>query len=144
MAYLFDTNLWIQLLKKRASSARKRVDSLEPAEILTCSIVKAELWRGALKYDDPGQRMAHVNAALSPYRSLPFDDAAARHYADIRHHLESRGESIGPNDLKIAAICLAHDLTIVTGNVREFRRVPGLQVEDWSQEQPRLQTSSQV
>lgn len=133
MVYLFDTNLWIQLLKKKAPGARARVDGMDPVDIVTCSIVKAELWRGALKYEQPGLRLLDVNAALSPYRSLTFDDAAAHHYAALRHDLESRGEIIGPNDLKIAAIGLAHDVTIVTGNVGEFRRVLGLRVEDWSQ-----------
>jgi tRNA(fMet)-specific endonuclease VapC len=65
------------------------------------------------------------------YRSLPFDDAAARHYAVIRHELESRDLLIGPNDLKIAAICLAHGLTLVSSNTKEFSRVSGLKVEDW-------------
>ena len=133
MVYLFDTNLWIQLLKKKAPGARARVDGMDPVDIVTCSIVKAELWRGALKYEQPGPRLLDVNAALSPYRSLAFDDAAAHHYAALRHDLESRGEIIGPNDLKIAAIGLAHDLTIVTGNVGEFRRMLGLRLEDWSQ-----------
>lgn len=132
MPYLFDTNVWIHLLKKRAPKARSRVDEMEPAEIVTCSIIKAELWRGALKYENPAHRLKQVNAALSPYKSLPFDDAAAHHYASIRHYLETRGEVIGPNDLKIAAICLANDLTLVTGNTDEFARVPGLKFDDWS------------
>ena len=71
---------------------------------------------------------------LEPYRSLPFDDAAGRQYADVRHHLQGRGEIIGPNDLKIAAICLAHDIVLVIANGEEFGRVPGLRVEDWTQE----------
>jgi tRNA(fMet)-specific endonuclease VapC len=64
--------------------------------------------------------------------SFPFDDQAARHYADIRHHLEQGGIVIGPNDLKIAAICRSRGLTLVSSNMAEFRRVPGLLVEDWA------------
>jgi tRNA(fMet)-specific endonuclease VapC len=69
---------------------------------------------------------------LSPYASLPFDSAAARHYAAIRHDLERRACIIGNNDLMIAAIALANDLTVITHNVDEFSRVTGLKVEDWS------------
>jgi tRNA(fMet)-specific endonuclease VapC len=72
-----------------------------------------------------------VERTLAPYRSLPFDDTAARHYAEIRDALEARGEVIGPYDLLIAAIAVAHNLILVTNN-REFERVPRLTVEDWS------------
>jgi tRNA(fMet)-specific endonuclease VapC len=68
---------------------------------------------------------------LSPFFSLPFDDAAARHYAEIRDDLESRGQTIGPNDLLIAAIARTHGLTLVSNN-REFSRVVGMHVEDWT------------
>jgi tRNA(fMet)-specific endonuclease VapC len=132
MPYLFDTNLWIQLLKKRAPVAREKIDHLSTNEIVTCSIVKAELWHGSWKYDLPAQRQARIHAATSPYVSLAFDDEAAWQYSKLRHLLERQGNIIGPNDLKIASICLAHDLTLVTGNAGEFSRVPGLQVEDWS------------
>ena len=74
--------------------------------------------------------MAKVERTLSPFRSLPFDDAAARHYAEIRDDLETRGAIIGPNDLLIAAIALANDLTLVTSN-HEFSRIEGLRTEDW-------------
>jgi tRNA(fMet)-specific endonuclease VapC len=132
MPWLLDTNVWITLLKRRAPLLRRKVDALDPDMILTCSIVKAELRHGAWKYELPDLRRAQVNAAMAPYRSLPFDDAAAEHYAYIRHDLERRGEIIGPNDLKIAAICLAHGLTLVSANAGEFSRVAGLPVEDWS------------
>ncbi|KYG01863.1 hypothetical protein BE21_55765 [Sorangium cellulosum] len=63
--------------------------------------------------------------------SLSFDDVAAERYAVIRAELEGRGQSIGANDLLIAAIALAHDLTLVTHNISEFSRVTGLRLEDW-------------
>ncbi len=67
-----------------------------------------------------------VLSLLAPYRSLPFDDAAADQYARIRHELETGGRTIGPNDLLISAICCANDLTLVTANTGEFGRVSGL------------------
>jgi len=73
--------------------------------------------------------MARVERTLAPFVSLPFDDAAARNYAQIRDELEVRGEVIGPNDLFIASIALTHGLILVTNN-REFRRITGLPVED--------------
>jgi tRNA(fMet)-specific endonuclease VapC len=131
---LFDTNCWITLLKARCPVLQRRWASVAAGDLLTCSVVKAELWHGALKYHDPAGRRRIVDEWLAPYRSLPFDDAAAERYADLRHTLEVRGEIIGPKDLKIAAICLAHDLTLVSANVTEFQRVPNLRVEDWSRE----------
>jgi tRNA(fMet)-specific endonuclease VapC len=73
-----------------------------------------------------------VRETLALYRSLPFDDAAAEHYARIRHELEKEGRRIGPHDLLIASICVAHGCVLVTGNVVEFERVRGLRVEDWN------------
>ncbi|HEV3257827.1 MAG TPA: type II toxin-antitoxin system VapC family toxin, partial [Gemmataceae bacterium] len=63
--------------------------------------------------------------------SLPFDDAAAAHYAPLRADLESKGTPIGPNDYQIAAIALANNVTLVTHNTQEFSRVVGLFLEDW-------------
>lgn len=89
------------------------------------------LLHGALKYEKQADRTLRVELTLSPFTSLPFDDAAARHYAQIRDNLESRGQTIGPNDLMIAAIAVTHGLTLVSNN-REFGRVVGIQVEDWT------------
>ena len=99
-------------------------------DIAVCSVVWAELLHGARKYGRREERVAKVERTLSPFRSLPFDDAAARHYARIRDDLETRGAIIGPNDLLIAAIALANDLTLVTRD-HEFSRIVGLRTEDW-------------
>lgn len=130
--FLPDTNVWIELIKGRNTVIANRWRGVAAEDVCLCSIVKAELWHGACKYQNPDQRHAIVEVWIEPYVSFPFDDAAARRYADIRHHLELQGKIIGPNDLKIAAICLAHDLTLVSANISEFRRVPGLKVEDWT------------
>lgn len=131
MAYLLDTNAWIQYLKSPNSPVEARLRETPVGEVLVCSVVLAELLHGALKYEKRDERQARVERTLAPFRSLPFDDAAAQHYAQIRDELERRGEVIGPNDLLIAAIGLSHGLTVVTNN-SEFRRVTGLRVEDWS------------
>jgi tRNA(fMet)-specific endonuclease VapC len=129
---LFDTNCWITLLKGRCPALKLRWSALTADELFTCSIVKAELWHGARKYDHSAQRRSVVDRLLAPYRSIPFDDPAAECYAAIRHELEMRGVIIGPNDVKIAAICVAFDLTLITANQAEFSRVRGLRLEDWT------------
>lgn len=110
MAFLPDTNVWISLLKNPGGKLDAKVRSLPIADILLCAVVKAELWHGAEKY---GNRERRLRALEMLFASLPFDDAAARHYAAIRHQLELQGRVIGPNDLKIAAIALAHGLILV-------------------------------
>lgn len=129
---LLDSNVWIDVWKNPSGSAAATLQSFQPVELVTCSIVRAELLHGAKKYGNAQRRTAMVRAALSAVASLPFDDLAADYYADIKHDLELSGSIIGPADLQIAAICLAHQLTLVTGNVREFTRVPGLSIEDWT------------
>lgn len=136
MAWLLDTNIWILHLKNPGSAIESRILRSRPADLVLCSVVKAELWHGAQKYERRKRRLAALDAVFRQFVSLPFDDAAARHYGDIRHHLESRGQTIGPNDFQIAAICLANDLTLVTTNTSEFGRVPDLKVEDWTQPLP--------
>ncbi len=101
-------------------------------ERMSCSIVLAELLHGAAKYGNPMRRIKLIETTLDKYASLPFDDSAAKQYAATRHELQTAGVVIGPYDLQIAAICLVHNLTLITGNVREFSRVPGLAVEDWT------------
>jgi tRNA(fMet)-specific endonuclease VapC len=75
--------------------------------------------------------LTEVRAFCGRFASLPFDDDAADEYGKLRAHLASSGQMIGPNDLMIASIALARGLILVTHNVREFARVPGLVVEDW-------------
>lgn len=111
---------------------RARLAEHSPDEVRLCSVVKAELFHGARKYGRPERRLALFVETFAPFLSLPFDDAAAERYGRIRHGLEIAGEIIGPNDLLIAAICVAHDCTLVTSNVAEFQRVDGLRVEDWA------------
>ncbi len=132
MAWLPDTNVWIQILKQPGGRLEQAVLSHPPDRILLCSVVKAELWHGAHKYGRTDRRLAVLAKLFAGLVSLPFDDDAAWHYADLRHQLETAGCVIGPNDLKIAAIGRASGLTIVTSNTAEFSRVPNLQIEDWS------------
>jgi len=131
MRYLVDTNAWIFYLKHFGSPVEARLRQTPVRDIAVCSVVWAELLHGARKYGKRDERVARIERTLAPYPSLPFDDSAARRYAEIRDDLETRGELIGPNDLLIAAIAQTHNLILVTNN-GEFRRVTGLAIEDWT------------
>jgi len=131
MIYLLDTNVCIVYLNNRAPRVTERLKTLSPSDIAVCSVVKAELFYGAMRSRYPDETLAHQQAFLQPYVSLAFEDRAAERYADIRADLEAKGTPIGPNDLMIAAIALANDLTLVTANTGEFSRVAALRFEDW-------------
>lgn len=131
MTWLLDTNVCIRYLNGRSPQLRSRFDAANPTEIVVCSVVKAELYFGAALTRDPARTRALQQQFLSHFRSLAFDDLAAETYAEIRADLTRRGELIGPNDLLIASICRAQNVTLVTHNVTEFSRVSGLAIEDW-------------
>ena len=130
MKWMLDTNACIRHLNGRAPAVTGRLNSLPAADIVVCSIVRAELFFGSARSSNPAASRRIEERFLALFRSLPFDDAAAEHYAQVRALLESRGTPIGSNDIMIAVIALNHGLTLVTNNVREFSRVPGLSFED--------------
>lgn len=130
MIYLLDTNFCIELLNKKDSRASQKLAEASPLDVRLCSVVKAELFHGAYK----SGREANINLVRmfsTLFESLPFDDRAAEVYGQLRTELERRGKLIGPNDLLIASISLAHDATLITHNTSEFSHVPNLQIEDW-------------
>jgi len=131
MKYLLDTNTCIRYLNRRSVSIIRRLDAESPDDIVVCSVTRAELIFGAMKSNSVEKTRAVQREFLEPLTTLPFDDSAAEHYGRIRAQLERVGTPIGPNDLLIAAIALAHDLMVVTHNTREFSRVNGLKFEDW-------------
>lgn len=134
MSYLLDTNACIQYLNGRSERIRKHFESTSPEDILQCSVVKAELIYGALKSAKPQENLTRLNVFFGRFPSLPFDDYAAEIYGQIRWQLQKEGKPIGPNDLMIAAIAIAHDATLVTHNTKEFSRVEGLSYEDWERD----------
>ncbi len=131
MTHLLDSNACIRYLNGRSVSLRNRLAAMTPGEVGVCSVVKAEMFAGAMRSNDPARTRSKQQTFLEQFVSLPFDDAAAEVYAIIRAQLEAAGTPIGPYDLQIAAIALANGLTLVTHNTREFSRVSGLLLEDW-------------
>ena len=132
MTHLLDTNACVEFLRQGFNSkiAAKLV-SAAPGSIMLCTVVVAELAYGACRSQQPAQAIQQVDAFCKSYTSIPFDDKAARQFAQIRAHLDKMGTPIGPYDLLIAAIALANGLVLVTHNTAEFSRVPGSMFEDW-------------
>ena len=130
--YLLDTNICIYVLNGRAPAAAKRLLETPLDQIGTTAATSAELRYGAARSARPAENLARVEAFLAPLEVVPFDDAAARAFGPLKAELASKGELIGPMDLLIAATALAHGATVVTNNTREFRRIRGLAVEDWT------------
>ena len=100
--------------------------------VCTSIIIAAELRYGVTK-SNPAKLAERIDLILSALEILPLETPTDKHYAVLRHHLTRQGTPIGPNDLLIAAHALASDLTVVTANVGEFSRAPGLKVENWLQ-----------
>lgn len=131
MTYLLDTNACIRYLNGRGVGVLEHMRRTATSEIAVCSVVKLELFYGAMRSQDPRRTLEKQDRFLDQFVSLPLDDVAANRGAEIRATLARIGQPIGPYDLLIAAIAIANDLTLVTHNVAEFSRVPGLRFEDW-------------
>ena len=132
MNYYLDTDICIHALKGQFPGIKKWLQASMPEHIKIPSIVQAELLLGALKSIDPAQTVHLIERFLEPYEIVSFNSQSAIFYARIRQGLEKSGKCIGPNDLIIAATVLAHQGTLVTHNMKEFNRVPGLITEDWT------------
>jgi tRNA(fMet)-specific endonuclease VapC len=131
--YLLDTNACIRVLNGSSGPLVARMRSHAPSEIRISSVTRAELLYGARRSARVAENLRLLAAFFAPLVSLPFDDASAEQYGALRASLAAVGRPIGPNDLLIAATALAHDLTLVTHNLREFSRITGLKIEDWEQ-----------
>jgi tRNA(fMet)-specific endonuclease VapC len=131
VTYLLDTNACIAYLRVPHSPVRAKLTTMPTSAVVLCSLVKEELYFGTLRSANPAHSRTQLEAFLAQFRSLPFDDLAADAAARIRADLAAKGTPIGHYDLLIAGIALAHGLTLVTHNTREFGRVAGLSLEDW-------------
>lgn len=125
-AYLLDSSVCVMILRGRTALAELPA----PPEAAISGIVAAELWAGAMKATRSSEA-ERLQELLGFFPVLDFSQAAARSYGEIRADLERRGQTIGPLDLLIAAHALSLGATLVTGNVREFKRVKGLKVQAW-------------
>jgi len=130
--FLLDTNILSELVRRPQGMLAERLAKEGESSLCTSVVVAAELRFGALKSGSV-RLQRQVDLLLSAIKVLPLEEPIDQAYAILRHHLESRGEPIGPNDMLIAAQALSMDCTVVTANSREFSRVPGLRVQNWLQ-----------
>ncbi|MBW4626315.1 MAG: type II toxin-antitoxin system VapC family toxin [Brasilonema octagenarum HA4186-MV1] len=134
MKYLLDTNVCVRYLNGESDILRRRLQRTNLEDIAVCSVVKMELFYGAMRSNNPDVSWRKQQRFLEVLVSLPFDDIAALIAGRVRAQLVNLGTPIGANDLLIASITLAHNLTLVTHNTDEFCRVEGLRIEDWELE----------
>jgi tRNA(fMet)-specific endonuclease VapC len=134
MGVLIDSNVLIDL-ERRGEDVRLRIKGREKEELFLSVISASELLHGVHRAKSPAikaRRLAFVEAILTSLPILELDLAVARSHAQLWSDLESRGIMIGLHDSCLAATCLAHSLTLITGNRGEFDRVSGLTIEVWS------------
>lgn len=128
--YLLDTNILSDLVRHPQGAVAQRIAQEGEDCIFTSIIVASELRFGAEK--GASKRLSsQLEAILSVLEIAPYEEPADRRYAELRCHLEQAGTIIGPNDMLIAAHALTLGAIVVTANVREFSRVPGLVVKNW-------------
>ena len=133
MTAFLDTSICVSALRKSCPWVGARITSMKAEMVKVPAIVMAELILGAFKSPRPAETMRAVQDFLHPFESIPFCSRCAMEYGRLRAELERKGIPIGPNDMIIAATVLAHGGTLVTHNLREFRRVDGLKTEDWTE-----------
>ena len=130
--YLLDSNIWIYAMNGRYPQVRETLRTKPVSSVLMSAIVWGEL---AFGWENSARR-ASTKSTVEQYVQhnpvLEVDAATALTYGRIRQSLQSQGQVIGMNDFWIAAQALTHKLVLVTNNIREFERVPGLKLENWA------------
>lgn len=128
---MLDTDTCIYALKRSAYTMRK-MESYEVGDIAISSIVLAELQFGVHKSTHREKNRLRLQHFLQYLQVFQFDESAAESFGKIKAHLAHKGQLIGPMDMLIAAHALSTEVVLVTNNTKEFKRVPGLSVVDWS------------
>ena len=134
MKYLLDTNTCIYIINRKPPSAIARIRSKQLEDIAVSTVTIAELEYGVYRSQKIDQNRIALLEFRVPLIILDFDQGAAAVYGSIRSSLEARGTPIGPLDLLIAAQAVSQGLILVTNNEREFNRVDGLEIENWTTE----------
>lgn len=133
MKYFLDTNIIAYFMKGKFPGLKEHFETADQASIFIPSIVLAEIEYGARKSHNYEKTKALYNEFLEKFEVVDFSVNEAITYGMVRSQLESLGTPIGPNDMIIAATALANDAVVVTHNTKEFFRVEGLKVEDWTE-----------
>lgn len=133
LKYLLDTNIVIYTMKNRPRQVKRHFQQHD-GRMAISTVTLGELVFGAEHSQQVERNLADIEAMAARLEVLPFDNRAAYHFGHIRADLYRSGQPIGPYDMMIAGQARAMGLVLVTNNVREFERVPGLILEDWSRE----------
>jgi len=129
--YLLDTNICIYIIKQNPKYVIDKLNKLKMDDIKLSSVSIAELEYGIAKSARSGENKAALIEFMSPFEIIPFDESDAEIYGCIRADLERKGLTIGPYDLQIAAQAINRDFTLVTNNVKEFKRISNLKLINW-------------
>lgn len=133
MMYFIDTNVVIDAIRsKNSQNIANHFKNKTFTDIKVSSIVVAELEYGAQHSSDYEKRKTQYKSFIQDFEIIPFTEKDAEIYGKIKEQLAIEGNLIGSNDMLIASVALSHNATIVTHNIREFSRVKGLKVEDWT------------
>lgn len=132
MKFMLDTNTCIYLIKKKTPKLLAHITRHSVGEIGVSSVTLAELWYGVSKSEHLQKNKEALKAFILPLEIADFDEKAAETYGNIRSNLEKAGTPIGSMDLLIGSHSLSLGVTLVTGNIREFKRIKGLRVADWT------------
>jgi tRNA(fMet)-specific endonuclease VapC len=132
MKYILDTNICIYIINKKPDEVLRKFELYPVYEFGISSITHAELQYGVEKSKNKNINQAALDEFLLPLTILPFQGKRlVTCYGEIRVSLESKGQTIGPFDMLIAAHALSLDLTIISNNIKEFSRIPTLKSENW-------------
>lgn len=130
LKYLLDTNIVIYVLKRRPKEVLG-IFNTNASRMAISSITLSELIYGAEKSAQTDKNLEAIEEFVSHLEVLPYDAKASQHYGRIKAALEKKGQIIGENDIHIAAHAISYGLILVTNNLREFKRVPNLALENW-------------
>jgi tRNA(fMet)-specific endonuclease VapC len=130
---VFDTDVLSYVLRRDPPAGLlRKIAEIDPLDQATTSITLGELVYGAHRSERPDHFMSRLKELLIPnLRVLAFDRRAAEVYGKVRAGLEKTGRPVAEPDLRIASICLCRDAALATGNLRHYKRIPGLKSEDW-------------
>ena len=131
MQYMLDTNICIYIIKEKPPNVIERFLQTDVSQIGISSITLSELLYGVSKSSKPEQNQIALAQFAAPLEILPYDDAAAQYYGDLRAELEKQGTPIGSLDMLIAAHAISLGSVLITNNEREFIRIPNLKIENW-------------
>lgn len=130
--YMLDTNICIYIAKHQPPEVKARFERLKPGQLVMSAITYGELYYGACKSSQRARALTQIEELVQDIPVENLDLITARVYGEIRATLERQGHPIGNNDLWIGAHAMALDVTLATNNEREFKRIAGLSVENWT------------